>query len=55
MSGDEETVALELSFRELVLVHKSLQAAKTLGSLGPENELLDDTMQLVDLALTAAL
>jgi hypothetical protein len=40
-----------LTFDELALIYKSLQAAKTLGALPPEDELLDDTMQLVDQAL----
>jgi hypothetical protein len=42
---------LKLTFDELALIYKSLQAVKTLGALPPEDELLDDTMQLVDQAL----
>jgi hypothetical protein len=40
-----------LSFRELALIYKSLQAAKTLGALPPQDELLNDTIQLIDQAL----
>jgi hypothetical protein len=40
-----------LTFDELALIYKSLQAVKTLGALPPEDELLDDTMQLVDQAM----
>jgi hypothetical protein len=36
-------------------IYKSLQAVKTLGALRPHDELLDDTMQLVDQALNAAI
>ena len=52
---DKETHELKLTFAELVLIYKSLQAAKTLGVLPPQNELLDDTIQLVDQALQGAL
>lgn len=47
MSAD----ALELTFDQLTLIYKSLQAVKVLGALPPEDELLDDTLQLVDQAL----
>ena len=46
---------LTLSFDELVLIYKSLQAAKTLGALPPEDELLDDTIEVVDSALHGAI
>jgi hypothetical protein len=49
-----ETYELRLGFRELSLIYKSLQAAKTLGALPPQDELLDDTIQLVDQALSRA-
>jgi hypothetical protein len=48
-AGDD--IRLELTFAQLALLHKSLQAVKTLGVLPPQDELLDDTLQLVDLAL----
>jgi hypothetical protein len=46
-----DDIGLRLTFDQLALVYKSLQAAKTLGVLSPQDELLDDTLQLVDLAL----
>ena len=48
---DEQPNVLRLSFDELAVIYKSLQAAKTLGVLPPEDEFLDDTMELVDQAL----
>jgi hypothetical protein len=53
-SRDTETHELRLRFGELALIYKSLQAAKTLGALPPQDELLDDTIQLVDQALNRA-
>jgi hypothetical protein len=50
---DEPPIELRLSFRELTLIHKSLQAVKTLGA-HEQDELLNDTMQLVDVALNEA-
>jgi hypothetical protein len=50
----EETHELKLSFAELALIYKTLQAAKTLGALPPQDELLNDTIQLVDQALNRA-
>jgi hypothetical protein len=52
---DEQTHELKLTFGELSLIYRSLQAAKTLGVLPPEDELLDDTIQLVDQALQGAI
>ncbi|HXZ56191.1 MAG TPA: hypothetical protein VEG40_01245 [Gaiellaceae bacterium] len=46
---------LTLTFDELVLVYQSLQAVKTLGTLPPEDELLDDTIHAVDQALDIVL
>lgn len=48
-----QTYELQLSFGELALIYKSLQAVKTLGALPPQDELLNDTLQLVDQALNA--
>jgi hypothetical protein len=45
---------LELTFDQLALIHRSLQAVRALGVLPPRDELLDDTMQLVDQALDEA-
>jgi hypothetical protein len=52
---DEQTHELKLTFGELALVYKSLQAVKTLGALPPQDELLNDTIQLVDQALDRAI
>jgi hypothetical protein len=49
------THELRLTYGELSLVYRALQAARTLGALPEENELLDDTIQLVDQALNGAL
>jgi hypothetical protein len=46
---------LTLTFDELALIDKSLQAVKALGALPPQDELLNDTIQLVDQALNAAI
>jgi hypothetical protein len=51
---DPEVFELRLSFRELALIYKSLQAVRTLGALPPQDELLNDTIQLVDQALNRA-
>jgi hypothetical protein len=49
-----QTHELKLTFGELALIYKSLQAVKTLGALPPQDELLNDTIQLVDQALNRA-
>jgi hypothetical protein len=54
MHDDERNPKLELTFDQLALIHKSLQAVRALGVLPPRDELLDDTMLLVDQALNAA-
>jgi hypothetical protein len=46
---------LQLTFDQLALIHKSLQAVRTLAILPPRDELLDDTMEAVDRALEQAL
>ncbi len=51
---DEPTHTLTLKFSELALIYKSLQAAKTLAALPPQDELLNDTIQIVDQALNRA-
>jgi hypothetical protein len=45
---------LQLTFDQLSLIHKSLQAVRTLAVLPPRDELLDDTIELVDQALMKA-
>ena len=51
---EEERHELKLTFGELTLMYKSLQAVKTLRLLPPQDELLNDTIQLVDQALSRA-
>jgi hypothetical protein len=51
---EADDIELKLSFRQLTLIHKALQAVKTLGELPPQDELLNDTLHLVDLALDEA-
>ena len=46
---------LTLTFDELALIYRSLEAVKALGALPSEDELLDDTIQLVDQALNDAI
>jgi hypothetical protein len=43
---------LTLSFDELTLIFKSLLAAKSLGVLSQNDEVVDDTIQLVDQVLS---
>lgn len=45
---------LRLTFDQLALIHKSLQAVQTLAVLPARDELLDDTLELVDQALMEA-
>ena len=51
---EPEDHELRVSFSELTLIYKSLQAVKALGALHPQDELLNDTIQLVDQALERA-
>jgi hypothetical protein len=47
---------LTLTFDELALIYASLQAAKTLHAAPPaQDDLLNDTIQLVDQALNDAI
>jgi hypothetical protein len=39
---------VRFTFEELALIYKSLEAIKTLGLLPPQDELLEDTIQVVD-------
>lgn len=48
-------LTLALGFRELALIYRALQAVRTLGAPPLEDELLDDTIELVDRALQAAM
>ena len=49
---DTARYELTLSFDELTLIFKSLLAAKSLGVFSQSDELVDDTIQLVDQALS---
>ncbi|HYX75571.1 MAG TPA: hypothetical protein VE757_00220 [Gaiellaceae bacterium] len=53
-TGKEERHELRLSFGELTLIYKSLKAVQALGSFPPQDELLNDTIQLIDQALNRA-
>ena len=53
--ADARTYELRLSLAELAIVYKSLQASKTLEALPWQDELLNDTIQLVDQALKRGL
>jgi hypothetical protein len=48
-------LTLEVGFRELALIYRSLQAVRTLGAPPLQDELLDDTIELVDRALQGAI
>jgi hypothetical protein len=54
MYENDRNPRLELTFDQLALIHRSLQAVRALGVLPPRDELLDDTMQLIDQALDQA-
>jgi len=49
--GEASPMEVRLTFDELALIYKSLEAVKTLGALPPQDELLDDTIQIVDQSL----
>jgi hypothetical protein len=53
-AGDEQPIRLKVSFRELVLIHKSLEAVATLGLVERQDDLLADTLQLIGVALEEA-
>jgi hypothetical protein len=42
---------VELTYDELTLIYKSLQATKTIGALPPQDALLENTLQDVDQTL----
>jgi hypothetical protein len=52
--GVEDTIELKLGFRELDLIHRSLEAVRTLGLVERQDGLLTDTLQLIDVALWEA-
>jgi hypothetical protein len=49
--GEASPKEVRLTFDELALIYKSLEAVKTLGALPPQDELLEDTIQIVDQSL----
>jgi hypothetical protein len=49
--GGASRKEVRLTFDELALIYKSLEAVKTLGALPPQNELFEDTIQIVDQSL----
>ncbi|MFL5971095.1 MAG: hypothetical protein ACJ750_01760 [Gaiellaceae bacterium] len=51
---DEQPVNLKIGFRELVLIHRSLEAVRTLALVEGQDDLLTDTLQLIDVALEEA-
>jgi len=53
-SEGDELIDVKLSFQQLVLLRRALDALRTLGAYAPQDELLGDTSQLVDLALARA-
>ena len=54
-SGDARRLVLTLTFDELALIYTCLEAVKTLRALPPQDELLNDTIELVDQALSDAI
>jgi hypothetical protein len=52
--SDEEPIELKLGFRELDLIHRSLESVRTLALVERQDELLSDTLQLIDVALEEA-
>jgi hypothetical protein len=54
VASEEQPVELQLGFRQLDLIYRSLQAVRTLGLVARQDELLTDTLQLIDVALNEA-
>jgi hypothetical protein len=53
-SSLKEPIELKLAFGELVLIHRSLQAIRTLGLVEQQDEVVADMLQLIDVALESA-
>jgi hypothetical protein len=51
-SSEASEQDVRLTFDELALIYKALEAVKTLGALPPQDELLEDTIQVVDQSLS---
>jgi hypothetical protein len=54
VADDEQPLELKLGFRQLVLIHRSLQALRTLDLVEAQDLLVADTLQLIDVALEGA-
>jgi hypothetical protein len=54
VADDEQPIELKLGFRQLVLIHRSLQALRTLRLVEPRDVLVADTLQLIEVALEEA-
>jgi hypothetical protein len=50
----EEQIELTFAFRELDFIHRSLEAIRTLGLVERQDELLTDTLHLIEVALNEA-
>jgi hypothetical protein len=49
-----DLIELKLGFSELVLIQRSLEAVRTLGLVDGRDDLLTDTLQLIEVALEEA-
>jgi hypothetical protein len=54
VASEEQPVELQLGLRQMDLIYRSLQAVRTLGLVARQDELLTDTLQLIDVALDEA-
>jgi hypothetical protein len=52
--SEEEPIELKLGFRQLDLIYRSLEAVRTLGLVERQDDLLTDTLELIDAALQGA-
>jgi hypothetical protein len=53
-ASHEQPIELKLGFRELVLIHRALEAVRTLGLVERQDVLVADMVQLIDVALEEA-
>jgi hypothetical protein len=54
VAADEQPIELKLGFDQLVLIQRSLKAVRTLGLVERQDNLLTDTLQLIDVTLEEA-
>jgi hypothetical protein len=52
--SEERPIEVKLGFHQLDLIYRSLEAVRTLGLVGRQDDLLTDTLELVDAALQGA-